>query len=137
MRKYLASFIYPLTVPVVGVIALALVSKMERSIGFITWRYMGDVSAMLCIVVFGIPIFIISTRALIRFNATADTRRATHLFHCFFIYLVALLLGIFLSTNTDHVGGLGYGIAGVVFVVSAIALVCNLFVIYVLGVKNA
>ena len=98
---------------------------------------MGDVSAMLCIVVFGIPIFIISTRALIRFNATADTRRATHLFHCFFIYLVALLLGIFLSTNTDHVGGLGYGIAGVVFVVSAIAVVCNLFVIYVLGVKNA
>ena len=137
MRKYFASLLYPLTVPVVGVVALALVSKMERSIGLVTWRYVGDVSAMFFIVVLGIPIFIFATRALVRFNATADTRRATHLAHCFFIYLVAFFLGFFLSTNTDHVGGLGYGIAGVVFVVCAIAVVCNLVAIYLVGVKNA
>jgi len=132
-----ASLLFPLTVPLVGILSVILIAFTEHSIGFYTLFHVGDINMLVGILMFGIPTFVFTTKLFLKIDAVIRSAVFTHISHCFLIYLVALFGGVSLLLNLKDSNGLGYAYGVILFTACGLAIICNLITVFKSNVKYA
>jgi len=116
-------------VPIVPITILTL-DYIEKSIGFHTWVYSGDIDAFMLIIVLGTLSYWIGNRILYKDSTRYKNFLQQHLIQSFINYFmsVALFILLLISYRT-FIGSLGYGLLTILFISIVWGIIINLFYI--------
>ena len=136
-----APFIYAAGLVLVMVGDIAVVSFVERTIGFydrdgdsinfITLRYNGDVLGAAATLVIGGVVFGLLALALVRLERLGEPNLGDHLRHCTALYVtLVILLLVTYENQAAHGVSLGYGMAVVAFFAVGYAIIIDALVLW-------
>ncbi len=123
--RLVAPFLLAVAVPVVFVGTIIVVATIDNTVGLHRLVRVGDIDAVVAVVLIGSPVFLGMTRLLNRHEPSVVAVRRTHFRHCAFLYIGALVGAALLVVYREFSNGLAYGYVAVLFLVTVYGIVMN------------